>query len=310
MSQSNYFHVSRPAAGPGSPNNSSLLFQGPRTILSRLSVAAAALGEVLPIPAPSINSAYAIQFLGPMVQCGEASETEKALIQNVIAAPTQPSEGIQQTYSAYFAYVPDLSTADTFGNISTRTDDPTKGSNQLWLAFQRNDTGWEFPKCNDVVYQVCQLVNANYSLTISFENGNQIISTNPPEILEPIDYPVVNLSVSSDPVQLSYSAYMWAFTDLLKGSIGLFTDNTTGSQTPAQYVEISSNIQNTALLGSSDLNCAFALDSIFKNESSLAPPTPQRAQDIQLAGGKKFDELIPELAFNLTVSLLNDDLLA
>jgi hypothetical protein len=217
ISQSNYFHVSRPAAGPDSPNISSLLFLGPRTILSRLSVAAAALGKILPVPVPSVNSSYTIQFLGPMVDCVEASETEKSVIQNVVATEMQPNGGIQQTYNAYFAYVPDLSTAETFGNVSTRTYDPTKGSNQLWLAFQRNGTLWEYPFCNDVVYQVCQLVNANYSLTISFENGNQIISKNLPDILEPIDYPVVNLSVPSDPVQLAYSAYMWAFTDLLIG---------------------------------------------------------------------------------------------
>ena len=77
ISQSSYFHVSRPLTGPNSPNNSSLLFQGPRTILSRLSAAVAAVGAVLPIAAPSVNSAYTIQFLSPMVECSEAKETEK-----------------------------------------------------------------------------------------------------------------------------------------------------------------------------------------------------------------------------------------
>lgn len=312
MSQSNNFQVSRPAAGPDSPNNSSLLFLGPRTIVSRLSAAAAAFGQILALRAPFINSAYQVQFDGPTVQCGDANATVTQLIENAIAAQMQQTNDTYQTYNAYIAYVPDLSTPERFGNLSNRTNDPTSGSNQLWLAFQTNSTEWVFPKCNKRIYQVCQLVKASYNLNITFQDGKQSIMGYPPAIYNPIesvDYPVVDLSQQSDPVQLAYSAYMWELSNQLIGSIGLYNASS-NPEAQAEYLDIQTNIQNTALLGSVDLNCSFALDAIFKPDSWLHPPSPQRVQDIQFAGGRTLADLIPELAFNLTVSLMNDDILA
>jgi hypothetical protein len=310
MSQSNYFQVSRPAAGPNSPNNSSLLFLGPRTIVSRLSAATAAFGQILALRAPFVNSSYQIQFDGPMVQCEEANATVAQLIQNVIAAQMQPTGDIQQTYNAYFAYVPDLSAPNRLGNLSNRTNDPTSGSNQLWLAFQTNSTEWVFPKCNNTVYQVCQLVKASYNLNITFQDGLQSITGYPPTTFDPVDYPVVDLSQPSNLVQLAYSAYMWELANQLTGSIWLYNDTSSSPDSQAEYVDINTNIQNTALLGSIDLNCSFALDAIFYTNPWLDPPSPQRERDIQFAGGRTLADLIPELAFNLTVSLINDDLLA
>src|ERR1700733_6948804 len=70
---SDYFQFSRPAAGPNSTNDLSMRFLGARTILSRLLVAAAAKGEILPISPPFLNSSYQVQFHGPMVQCKHAN---------------------------------------------------------------------------------------------------------------------------------------------------------------------------------------------------------------------------------------------
>jgi hypothetical protein len=310
MSQSDYFHVSRPAAGPNSPNNSSLLFLGPRTIVSRLSAAAAALGQILALRVPFLNSSYQIQFDGPMVQCREANASVAQLIQNVIAAQMQPKNNIQQTYNSYFAYVPDLSTSDRLGNLSDRINDPTSGSNQLWLAFQTNNTEWVFPKCNNTVNLVCQLVGASYDLKITFQDGKQNITGYPPSTFGPIDYPVVDLSRPSDPVQLAYSAYMWELSNQLTGSIGLYNDSSSSPNSQAEYLGINTSIENTALLGSVDLNCSFALDAIFYSDPWLDPPSSQRENDIQFAGGRNLTDLIHELAFNLTVSLMSDDLLA
>jgi hypothetical protein len=313
MSQSTYFQVSRPAAGPESTNNSSLIFLGPRSIMSRLFTAAAAFGQILALRIPYVNSSYQIEFDGPMVQCMPANATAINAMQNVIAAQMQPQNNIQQTYVTYIAYVPDLSTPERWGNFSNRTNDPTSGSNQLWLAYQTNSTDWVFPRCNNMVYEVCQLVAASYDLTITFQNGQQEITGYPPAISNPpelIEYPVIDLSQPSDPLQLAYSAYMWELSAQLDGSIGLFNDTSAAQNTQAEYLAIKSNIENTALLGSPDLNCSFALDAIFYNDSFLQPATPQRARDIQFARGRNLSDMIQEIAFNFTVSLMSDDLLA
>jgi hypothetical protein len=310
--QSNYFHVSRPAAGPSSPNNSSLLFLGPRTIVSRLLVAAAAVEEILPPHAPAVNSSYHVQFFGPYVHCYEANDTVAGMIQSTINATMGANDNATEIYNGYFAYVPDLSAPDRYGNASNRTEDPTRSSNQLWLAFKRNGTAWDdtvFPKCPITAYRVCQLYNASYDLTVTFQDGEMSVSYEQPTNLTEVDYPVVDLSRPSDLVQLSYSAFMWAFTDLLVGSMGLYTDNLTSANASAWFIGIQTDIRNTALLGSSDLDCSFAVDWLFYDDK-WAAPSPQRQQDIDFARSLPLEVLIPELSINLTISLMSDILLA
>jgi hypothetical protein len=105
---------------------------------------------------------------------------------------------------------------------------------------------------------------------------------------------------------------MWELTNQLTGSMGLYTDNSTSPNAPTEYTEINSNIENSPLLGSADLDCFFAIDAIFNPPDKwLDPPSPQRAQDILFAeNNNTLENLIPELAFNLTVSLMNNNLLA
>jgi hypothetical protein len=112
--------------------------------------------------------------------------------------------------------------------------------------------------------------------------------------------------------QHSYSAYMWAFTNQLVGSMGFYNDISTNKSTPAEYSEIKSGIEGTSLLGSSDLDCFFVTnDAIFDGSNATnSTISPQRQQDIKFARNETLDVLIPELAFNTTVSLMNDLLLA
>jgi hypothetical protein len=58
----------------------------------------------------------------------------------------------------------------------------------------------------------------------------------------------------SDPLQLAHSSCMWELSAQLIGSIGLFNDTSRAPNTQTDYLAISSNIENIALLGSSDLN--------------------------------------------------------
>jgi hypothetical protein len=308
---SNYFEFSRPAAGSNGTNNSSLRFLGSRTILSRLLVAAAAKGEILPISPPFLNSSYQVQFHGPMVQCNRANASVADIMKSVISAQMQTTGNITQTYNSYYAYVTNLSEPGQIGTPIATSENYSNRSNQLWLSFKRNGTGWtEYPPaCPVVEYRVCNLVNASYDLNIAFQDGAQTVSGYPPTILNTVDYPIFDPSKPSDPVQLSYSAFMWAFADLLTGSMGSYNDSSNDPNSQSEYTKIDSDVKNTPLLGSVDLDCFFALDTIYDTDK-YAPPSPQRMQDILFARNDTLDDLIPELAFNLTVSLMNDQVLA
>jgi hypothetical protein len=105
---------------------------------------------------------------------------------------------------------------------------------------------------------------------------------------------------------------MWEFSAQLIGSIGLglFNDTSSAPNTKADYLAIKPNIENTALLGSSDLNYSFALGGISTMTHGYDHLRSKRAQFIQFSHGRNLSDLIQELAFNWTVSLTNDGPLA
>jgi len=317
----NYFAYSVPSGGLNSTAAQLLsqVFLGPRTILERLSQATASEGVILPITPPFVNASYQIQFNGPIVQCFEANDTQKAALEKIISQQlvTDPSTNITQILNSYYAYVPDLSAPDEAVNLVDRLQQPSNASNELWLSFRRNGTGWvdqPIPTCPIIEYRVCKLYNATYNLTFTFEEGNQNVSGYPPTILNEVEFPVLNLTAPSNLVQLAYSAYMWAFTDQLVGEMGFYNDTSTNRTTPAEFSEIRSQIGATSILGSSDLDCFFATNEVIPDIPGSANYTtfysPQRQQDIDLARNRTLDELIPELSFNTTVSLMSDALLA
>ena len=313
--QSGYFYLSRPAYGVNSADNISVIFLGPRTIISRLSVATGATGQILQIVPPAVNSSYTVQFYGPYVQCQEANETVASMIDSVVSQNMGTNDTALEIYNAYYAYVPDLSSPDRWGTPNTRTSNSSRSSNQLWMSFKQNGTGWDetlYPKCPLTAYRVCQLYNASYVLNFTFKNGNMLVSYLQPTNLTDVDYPttVVNTSIPAERVKMAYSAYMWAFTELLTGGMGLYVTNITqaGATYNTNFTNILTNLQNTALLGSSDLDCFFGIDWMYHNKI-WSPPSPQRDLDIKFARNDTLDVLIPELSANLTIGLMTDSLL-
>ncbi|KAE9380934.1 hypothetical protein N431DRAFT_323907 [Stipitochalara longipes BDJ] len=321
-SNENYFAYSVPSDGENSTTAAQLasqIFLGPRTILERLSVATASGGVILPITPPFVNASYQIQFNGPIVQCFEANDTQQAALEKLISQQlvTDPTTNVTQVMNSYYAYVPDLSAPDEAVNLVDRLQQPSNGSNQLWLSFRRNGTGWidqPVPTCPIIEYRVCKLYNATYDLEFKFEEGNQTVEGYPPTLLNEVEFPILNLTAPSDLTQMAYSAYMWAFTNQLVGEMGFYNDTSTNKTTPAVYNEIRTEIGATSILGSSDLDCFFATNNVIPDIPGTANYTtlysPQRQQDIDLAQNRTLDELIPELAFNTTVSLMSDALLS
>jgi hypothetical protein len=123
-----------------------------------------------------------------------------------------------------------------------------------------------------------------------------------------VDYPPDNEPESVDlMIQYAYSAVMWALTDLLVGSMGLFTEYS-ANDSITQFSEITTQIEHTSLLGSSNLDVFFDASHFLYSKSTEI--SGQRQMDINLGGNRTLDVLIPELAFNTTMSFLSNVLMS
>jgi HPt (histidine-containing phosphotransfer) domain-containing protein len=125
-----------------------------------------------------------------------------------------------------------------------------------------------------------------------------------------LHYPTDDLPSTPDiQVKHAYSAIFWVLTDLIVGSMGMFTQRSADNWTEITNTsEITSQIQYTSLLGSSDL------DVFFSNDHFLSSNTPtlgaQRLQNVALEQNQTLAFLIPQLAFNMTISFMSSNLLS
>ncbi|KAK4110187.1 hypothetical protein N656DRAFT_782248 [Canariomyces notabilis] len=289
----------------------SRVFNGPRTILTLLSTATASQGEILPLRPPSNHSAYTLSFFGPAVQCTQANSSVEAIISELLARKmNETSVGtLVEVQNAYFSFVPSF---DSQGNVTAlwdvRYQSPSVASNEVWMAFERygNSTGGSCD--HDKYFQVCDLWNATYDLSLAWENGFQNI-TGSRELLHRVEYPADEPGQVSNMAQHAFSAFFWVISDQVVGSFGWFQETTANDSEPRYFGEIHSPIQHNALLGSSDLAVFFDY-----NEDREACQVPyanlsaQRRQDIDLAKNRTLGELIEELSFNTTVSLMHNNI--
>jgi hypothetical protein len=309
------FQLSRPVNGPESPDNTTLIFLDYRTTISRIATLAGSSMQILPLKAPAVNSSWEIQFFGPYVDCFDADDTTIGLMKAATSLSSDAYENTTEVYRPYFAYVPDLSSPGRMGLPSRREIDPSWASNQLWLSFAKNGTGWQnipFPKCPLTHYRVCELYNASYSLKITFQDGSMSVQSDKPKIQNKVPYPIrlIDEKIPDSMVQAAYSGYMWALTDILVGSMTLFQYTTNSASSDEVYsTRIKTGLKNTSLLGSSDLNCFFGISWMF-SKVTWQPPKAQRQKDIDFArNGAGLDVLIPELSANLTITLMTNELL-
>jgi hypothetical protein len=105
--------------------NKTFMLIGPRTVVTRISTAAASLGAILSIQPPFSNSSYSIQFVAPWVQCLGANESVRESMDAYIGARNASlltaSGGPQAEQFAYAAFVPAFGTS-VFSNISIPFD--------------------------------------------------------------------------------------------------------------------------------------------------------------------------------------------
>jgi hypothetical protein len=89
--------------------------------------------------------------------------------------------------------------------------------------------------------------------------------------------------------------------------MGIFNKNSTeNSGYFADFGEITTQLEHTSLLGTSDLDVYFDKHHLLSN--SNISTIGQRWQDISLARNRTLEVLIPELAFNATMGLLSSNM--
>lgn len=298
----------------------------PRTILTRLAVATSTTGQILPLVPPAINATYEQSFLGPYVQCQDANQS----IINQIDAANQRRKAaldssIKELANDYFAFVPALSNMNDLSpnatvQIANLTDvnGALYASNQLWLNFPRynaNDISFNVSNVPNPHYLMCELHNASYHVNFTWNNGTQLLDILSLDVLDATPYPVNPSYSASDEDNMAYSAYMWAISSQLTGTMGFYQDvstNDTNNQIIANrtYSEIATNIDETSLLGTSDLNSYFIQNHFLTNQNASELFSSQRLQDMALARNRTLDALIPELSLNTTLSLISNPLLS
>jgi hypothetical protein len=289
------------------------IFAGPRTILTLISTATTSLGQILPINAPYNHSAYSIRFYGPIVQCETANSSVATRIASLLKDKMAiPLGTAKETVNAYYSFVPVFDAAGEVIALSKpRLQSPSNATNQLWITFLRYAIDSGGNRIQERHYQVCQLYNATYDLRLEWDRGVQNVKGSY-GVLEEVHFPNDQSDTVSDVSQHAYSAFLWALTDQIVGAFSWFVE---GDQSKPylspEFGVIDTPIQHTSLLGSSDLDVFFDLNKNkgwykYENTRQLSD---QRLQDKALARNRTLDVLIEELSFNMTVSLLHNELL-
>ncbi|KAK3317358.1 hypothetical protein B0T19DRAFT_434807 [Cercophora scortea] len=291
-------------------NITTRLFVGPRTILTLLGTAAASQAQILPINPPYNHSSFSIDFFGPAVQCLEAGEDTRNKISSALQAKMSTTTGnATETINAYYGFVPSF---DAQGNVTPlpemRYQWAPHASNELWMVFQRYIDTTKSACDYREYYQVCKLWNATYTLDFAWDNGFQNI-TGSRALMHEVAYPNDTPPTVSDMAQHAYSAYFWVLANQAVGSFGWFNVST-AEGTNKSIGMIASPIQHNALLGSSDLDVFFDFNEARGAcQMPYANLTVPRQQDKDRAKSRRLDELIEELSFNMTISLMHNDLL-
>jgi hypothetical protein len=285
-------------------------FLGARSIIERWAVASASTGQLPSLPQPATNATYNLTFYTPYVHCGSSTPEVIQQVNNIIDQATQAQDPSVELVSIDYFAIAGVVQGENLTNLA----DASPTSNQLWMYFTSYKASLNFTEPVEKHYLTCQLYNSSQTVRFSWENGVQDLNVLNRTLLHPVAYPVNGSTSPESEEAMSYSAVMWALSSQLTGSIAFYKDlNATGDVTQETYAgrvysQITSNIGQSSLIGSSDFNSHFAENHLLGNGSGLY--SDQRWQDMAYAGDRPLEVLIPELSSNITLSLFMDPLLA
>ncbi|KAG8532407.1 uncharacterized protein KY384_002892 [Bacidia gigantensis] len=297
-------------------------FLGPRTVLVRLATATASTGQILQLPFPLTNATYSQTFFAPFVRCENANATVASQIDTVAARlKSDLDPTIKEISNHYLAFVPALSNTTSFIPEIQAADlaDPNgavNASNQVWVRFARSNSGdgsIDVSQEENHRYLVCTLRNASYHVRFTWTNGKQAIDILDQEVENFVTYATNVTFSSSDEANIAYSAFMWALSTQIVGQLSFYQDVGTNDTTPADtnanrtYSLVSTNLKQTSLIGSSDLNSFFLKNHALGISGRPSEPfSPQRLQDMDFARNRTLDVMIEELSVNMTIGLLSN----
>ncbi len=298
-------------------------FLGPRTVIQRLALAAATTGEMLALSMPAPNATYEQTFFGPCVQCTDSSSQVRVEMDQMIGRSERELDPSVKLVSLdYFAKIPALSNLENNGQDDiqvanlTDIDGALHASNQLWAFFSSSSSSVNFSHPLERHYLTCELYNASYTTRFTWVNGRQDLQILNKTLLYPVAYPIDPSTSEESEEAMAYSSVVWALSNQLTGSTAFYQDLNTSNDATQQavasriYSTIDTQMAQTVLLGSSDLNSHFIHNHLLGDDIDKSTFSDQRLQDMAYAGNRPLKVLIPELSSNITLSLLTDPLLA
>lgn len=91
--------------------------------------------------------------------------------------------------------------------------------------------------------------------------------------------------------------------------MGFYNSTTANASIPA-FSSLDTYIEHNSLLGSNDLGYFFDMNKLLYWNNTEEALSDQHLRDKDLAKNQTLEYLIEELAFNITISLMSDPLLA
>jgi hypothetical protein len=165
----------------------------------------------------------------------------------------------------------------------------------------------ELPK-TDIRYASFRTPRTTWVL--SWRQALKLSQTRDTKLLNIVHCPQDNAPATLDLItQNAYSAVMWAVTELLVGSMGIYQVVSSATNTSTIFTEITTDIVRTSLLGTSDLDLYFNRHHALyakPNDSNKGNISSQRLLDIALAGNRTLDVLIPRRTWHRHLRIRDD----
>ncbi|KAL3458470.1 hypothetical protein BJX64DRAFT_224225 [Aspergillus heterothallicus] len=200
---------------------------GPTGSLTRLVMSSTIQGSILQVPVPAPNASYTLDFIGPYIQCQNASDYVNRTVNEYL----WDKQLLRNNYIAFF----------TSGNL---TDDLN------YLLYNNLTNYWYYHDVNTTDYAgklimaaydkaplrsvvECAMYNASYAVDFSWLNGEQSVEIANRQLLNRV-FPYWELSPQPAPANegemLAYTAIMSALNNLLVGICFSFPQRCSSTQ--------------------------------------------------------------------------------
>ena len=287
-------------------------YTAPQYLLDKVTRATAAGGEILPAPAPAVNSTYDYDFYGPSLSCRDASKQVLSDFSSVMS--------LQSLVTYYYiAWAPSSSntTSDLQHNLETtfsggNTLDHTNNTAVLFIASRPVPPQYKLPSDDWALLQ-CSLVNTSYAITFTNQNGIQTANITKSDKLEGVAA-ITGIAINSSTKDISphdwqrtiaYQSILDAFGRLLVGSIAQTTGSLTGSYLDV-WTTAATSVMSTSLSQTTEL---YDILTNVRNMAIVIPGVCDVDYDSQLVdkSALPLHHAVEQLFHNITLSLLSYD---